>query len=409
MEELRAGGDPSQDVPSPDALPPAPDEDLGDPVAPPSATGLTPSTATPFAAPVRELPPIPKLGSRPDPIDLGDSFAIAGRKAMWVHLDRLLTREATLDDPERPDELRKYRVAVRRLRAALRMFRDAYPGRETRPLRRGLADLADSVGAVRDVDHRIADLNRWALERGDDARAAVAPLLDAWGSERERAVRQLLARIRTRRHRRFLGDLVTFVEARPVEVPGGDVGEPDALGDRLASTIWTAYEEVRAYAPVVRWADVEALHQLRVEAKRLRDDLEFLADVLGDDRGWLTERLVALQDHLGTMNDALIAAGAVRTFLQARHHRLTPEQNAEIVAYLADREREVARLKRTSLRPWRPVAGITFARRLGRIVVVPALRASGPTRSVRSRTAGPTGTGVATAPATRATEASSTT
>ena len=107
---------------------------------------------------------------------------------MWIHLERLLSRESGARDAERPDELRRYRVATRRLRAALRMFASAYPAKEVRPLRQALSDLAETVGAVRDLDLRIADLNRWAIERGADSATAVAPMLAAWARDRERAV-----------------------------------------------------------------------------------------------------------------------------------------------------------------------------------------------------------------------------
>jgi CHAD domain-containing protein len=291
---------------------------------------------------------------------------------MWVHLDRLLARQPALRDPERPDELRKYRVAIRRLRAAVRMFADAYPGREIKPIRRGLADLAGAVGQVRDLDHRIAHLNLWALERGDASRTAALPLLAAWGDERGRAIAALHDRIETRRHRRLVLALIEFVDqpsttGRPARFAG-----PSTVGDRLASSLWAAYEEVRAFGPVVRWADLETLHDLRIATKRFRDGIEFLAGVLGPERQWLLVRLVALQDHLGALNDAAVAAIGVRRFLEDRHAQLAALEQAEIAAYLADREREIARLRRTTPQRWRPVAGVLFARRLSRLVVTPA-------------------------------------
>ncbi len=313
----------------------------------------------------------PTLGPSPGSISPSDLLAAAGRKAMWVHLDRLLTREPGARDPGRPDELRKYRVATRRLRAALRMFAPAYPDREVRPLRRGLADLADTIGGLRDLDNRVANLNQWAIERDPGSRAAVSPLLLAWSAERERAAAALHDRLETRRHRRLLNALVAFVEPGPGRRRKRSE-DPHTIGDRIASMLWAAYEDVRAYAPIVRWADVETLHDLRISTKRLRDDIDFLAQILGPQREPLSERLVALQDHLGALNDAAVAATAVRTFLEDRHATLAPEEQAEIAAYLSHREREVARLRRTSVQRWRPVAGIAFARRLARLVVVPA-------------------------------------
>lgn len=296
---------------------------------------------------------------------------------MWVHLDRLLAREPGVRDPERPDELRKYRVAIRRLRAALRMFSPAYPTREVRPLRRALGELASAVGAVRDLDLRIAHLDRWALERGGDSQAAVAVLSAAWTRDRNRALRSLLSTLDSRRHRRLLDRMIAFVDATaPADGPDRAPKRPSrpTVADRLASQLWAAYEDVRSFAPVIADADLETIHELRISGKRLRDGLEFLAPVLGPDQAWLGERLVALQDHLGALNDATVAVTAIRAFLEHRS-TLASGERAEVEAYLVDREREIDALRRSIGGPWRPVAGIAFARRLSRLVVVRTAKA----------------------------------
>jgi triphosphatase len=310
------------------------------------------------------------LGPEPGPIAFTVRLAVAGRQARWVHLDRLKSREPGVRDPERPDDLRNYRVAIRRLRAALWMFATAYPNRQIKPLRRALVDLAGDVGAVRDLDLRIADLNRWAMERGGDAPASVAVLSSAWGRDRQRALQSLLSTLDSRRHRRFLGRLIAFVDESPAVERASGAAPAHTVGDRLASQLWAAYEDMRAFAPVLRWANLETIHELRIAGKRLRDDLQFLSGVLPPEQDWLTQRLVALQDHLGTLNDATVAVAAVRGFLEHRHAALSAGERSEIAAYLADREREVVTLRRSIWRPWRPVAGIGFARRLSRLVVV---------------------------------------
>ena len=105
--------------------------------------------------PVVEAPRKLALGAAPSGIEAGDPFGVAGRKAMWVQVHRLLAREAAIRDPAQTDALRRYRVATRRLRSALRFFRDAYGPRETRSLRNNLSDLADALGRVRDLDVRV--------------------------------------------------------------------------------------------------------------------------------------------------------------------------------------------------------------------------------------------------------------
>lgn len=337
--------------------------------------GETPETVD--AAETPRLPALP--GKAPGPLQATDSFALAGRSVMWSQVERLLARETVIRDPAESDALRRYRVATRRLRAAIRLFRPAYSTRDTRPLREGLSDLADVLGAVRDIDVRLGHLKAWAADRGGAAAEAVRPMIEEWVRDRERAAAALARELDARRHRRLLERLVAFVTATSAEKTGGSPRRPGRLTvDRTASSLWTSFETVRAYGPAIPWADLRTLHEVRVEAKRLRYAIEFLSPILGPDHRLLVERLVALQDHLGALNDAAVEAAAVRSFLSERHLSLTDEQRAAAAAYLDDRERAAGRLRRGVRRVWRPIAGIAFAKRLGRVVVVRPVAAPSP-------------------------------
>lgn len=321
---------------------------------------------------------LPALGDAPGPILSTDPLAVAGRKAMWIHVERLLAREPGLRDPERTDDLRKYRVATRRLRAAIRLFGEAYERTELQALEKGLRSVARAVGTVRDLDVRVADLERWATEREAEA-SGVAPLVESWRERRRSAAAKLADRLDGRRHARWLASLVAFVDVGGGEAPE-DSGpaverprgapQPSSVRDRAASRIWDAYERVRAFEPVVDGADVATLHALRIEVKRLRYGIEFLADVLGPDSGSLLEPLVALQDHLGALNDAVVAAAAVRAFLDHPDRPLSLGERMTIGAYLDDRAREIEERRSTVARPWGAVCRATFARRLGRLATV---------------------------------------
>lgn len=308
------------------------------------------------------------LGPGPGPIQPSDGLAVAGRKAMWLHVGRLLKHEAVMRDPAQADELRRYRVATRRLRAALRLFGPAFRTGDVVPVAEGLAELAGTVGLVRDLDVRVAGLAEWAAARSPESVDHVKPLADAWAAERADAMARLERRLVSRKHARWLPTLVEFVQQ--VDRPGRPDKAGQVVRDRAGSQVWRAFEKVRAFAPAIRWADAPTLHRLRVEAKRLRYSLEFLGDVLGPDRAWLVERLVTLQDHLGALNDATVTAAAVRTFLGLHHLELAPLDRAELAAYLDDQERRARTLRRSVGRPWRVIAGVTFARRLARTAIV---------------------------------------
>jgi CHAD domain-containing protein len=299
-----------------------------------------------------------------------DLHAEAGRKVLRFHLARMLAREPGTRDGADAEELHGMRVATRRMRAAWRVFGDAYDPARTKAFRRRLRELAALLGGVRDLDVLIGATEAYGEAIGSADRAALRPLLAAWRSDRDLARVQLVVELDSKGHRRFVDDYVDFVSSPGRDVLPVEPTIPHRVRDTAASRIWAAYEHVRAYEAVLRWADVPTLHQLRIAAKRLRYTLEFVREPLGEDASPLIARIVALQDHLGFMNDAEVAATMARIFLVEHGAELSEAQAQAIGRYLVSREREVARLKRTVGTVWRGVAGLTFRRSLGRTVAI---------------------------------------
>ena len=262
------------------------------------------------------------------------------------------------------------RVATRRQRAAWRVFGASFRPARTKRYRNGLREIAVAARR-RSRPRRPARGGRRST--GPTCRSAssarIEPLLSDWREPSRRCPGPAHPRAR-------LGRLSALGRRLPRLRPDRGRGGASrscrpsrtASATPPASRIWTAYEQVRGYEPVLRWADVETLHELRIAGKWLRYTLEFVREALGDDAAPLIARVTALQDHLGLMNDADVAASMARTFLVEHAGDLSGLESAAIGRYLVSREREVARLRRSIGAPWRGVAGVTFRRTLGRVV-----------------------------------------
>ena len=227
----------------------------------------------------------------------------------------MLAREAGTREGEDDEELHAMRVATRRQRAAWRVFGDAFRRGRTKRYRSGLREIASRLGAVRDLDVLLdaADLYRADLPKVEQR--SLEPLLGSWRQHRDDARVLLMRELDSDGYRRWVDDYRDFVRTEGAAViPVGPV-EPHRVRDTAPSRIWAAYQHVRGYEPVLRWADVETLHELRIAGKWLRYTLEFVREPLGPDATPLITRVVALQDHLGLMNDANVAAHMARTFL----------------------------------------------------------------------------------------------
>jgi CHAD domain-containing protein len=297
-----------------------------------------------------------------------DHLAEAARKVLRFHLARMLAREAGTREGTDPRDLHAMRVATRRQRAAWRVFGESFRPRRTKRYRNGLREIAARLGAVRDLDVLLeaADAYRSDLPRTEQR--GLEPLLAGWRQHRDDARVLLMRELDSDGYRRWVDDYRDFVRTEGAAVVPVAPVQPHHVRDTAASRIWEAYEQVRGYEPVLRWADVETLHELRIAGKWLRYTIEFVREALGDDAAPIIAKVTTLQDHLGLMNDADVAARMARTFLVEHAGELSALESAAIGRYLVSREREVARLRRTVGTPWRGVAGIGFRRSLGRVV-----------------------------------------
>ena len=337
--------------------------------AAPAAVTVTVPERDKALQPAGDERPAPRLTAGKTPGVLADDhLAEAGRKVLRFHLARMFAREAGTREGREAEDLHAMRVATRRQRAAWRVFGPAFDERRTRRHRQRLRDVAADLGAVRDLDVLIEAAEAYQTGQSAKEAAAFEPLITTWRTRREAARVLLVHELDSKRYAKWTEEYAAFVQAEGAGSRPVGPTEPHRVRDAMPSRIWAAYEVVRAYEPVMRWADVNTLHDLRIAAKWLRYTLEFVREALGADAGPVIEKVVALQDHLGWLHDADVAAGLARTFLVEHAGDLDEMGSAAIGRYLVDRERELARLRRTVGTTWRGVSSLAFRRALGRLV-----------------------------------------
>ena len=354
-------GPPPTELPNP--APPMPES------APSPEPGPVPPVAPEPERPAdAATPPVLAVGKTPG-VTRDDLLAEAGRKVLRFHLARMLAREEGTRTGVRIEDLHGMRVATRRMRAAWRVFGDGFRLDRTRRMRSRLRVLAARLGAVRDLDVLIEAAQAHQATLPDVQAAAFDPLVRAWAENREIARQLMVRELDSGAYTRLVDEYRIFVtsEGAAVLAPASPVS-PHRVRDTAGSRIWLAYEQVRGYESVLRWADIETIHQLRIAAKWLRYTLEFFREALGPEVDQLVPRVVALQDHLGWLHDADVTIALTRQFLVANAGRLATDQTEVIAAYLEGRERELERLRRTIGAPWRGVNGVAFRRLLGRAV-----------------------------------------
>lgn len=218
---------------------------------------------------------------------------------------------ALIAESEEPEVAHQLRVGLRRLRTAFLVFRDVLGSEALRPLGEEARRLGRTVSPLRDLDVLIGELVDAAAALGLDAgaRDALTAALDARRREVRAGVRASLAAPGAVA---FLFDLGRLIEGRGWLAPAdydqsarlaAPIGEiaGDLLDARLA--------KVAKRGRRIRTLDVEGLHALRKDLKKLRYAACMLAPIYPRKRvARYLDTLKALQDGFGSLNDAAMAA-----------------------------------------------------------------------------------------------------
>jgi len=303
--------------------------------------------------------------ARTPEVDAGDMWAEAGRKILRFHLARMLTHVSTAIAGEDPEAVHDMRVAARRVRAAWRVFGDAYDRRVVRDHVGELRALGDRLGAVRDLDVQLAILSVHREPRSKRDRAALAPLLDAWTAQRTARHADLAAHLASPWFGTVVASHDAFVTDDGVEGRQRRADPPPTVRTRAPAVTWEAYGAVWAFDTVVADADVATLHDLRIATKWLRYTLEFVREPIEPGATELIRRVVVLQDHLGDIHDLHAAAGFARETAAAGTGLRSSSRDA-VERFAVAEDARVERLRRRLGPAWRGVADPEFRRSLGR-------------------------------------------
>lgn len=244
-----------------------------------------------------------------------------------------------------PDSVHKARVATRRLRSALRTYRDLFDRTESEPLRQDVAWLTAALGGPRDAEvlreHFRMVLSELEPELviGPAADRLIAALQD----DHDKAHAALVRALDSRRYESLLSDLVDFVNTPPFSPLAEE--EADAL---LAELVVGSGKKVMKVAAVADSSEDpaerdEAIHDVRKRAKAARYAAEAAGSVVGAKAKQIAGAWTDVQEALGDYQDSVVAREAIsRSYQQARR----AGEDTFTFGVLAEAETERARVIR---------------------------------------------------------------
>jgi CHAD domain-containing protein len=301
-----------------------------------------------------------------NPIEPTDTLADGGRRVLRQTYQKLLAAERDLFEGDPIEGVHQMRVNTRRLRAVLQLLADIGPQKRIRGFRRDLRNLARALGPVRDSDVFLIHVDAFIAENPDERRAGMQVLHDALQRDRASGGKAMNKYLASDEYADFKRRFAAFT------VDDGKGWDTTLrIRDRVGSTIWQRYEELRAHetsidlSEGVTAASEEALHEARITGKRLRYVLETFSEVLDsptvDDR--CLKPLKVLQDHLGELQDMAVA----RAYIEALD---IPHADYPMLEYyLTVREESRAKLLKELPQRWERLMGETYRRDLARLLV----------------------------------------
>ncbi len=213
------------------------------------------------------------------------------------------------------------RVAARRMRTALQVYGNYLDMKKLRPFAKTLRKIGRVLGAVRDLDVFWEKTQAWLNSLPEKDRPDLEPLRLAWTQEHQANRQKMLAWLDSEAYDNFKKRFDAFLQDPEAAAlpPFNAKGRPRPCRLRhvAPAILYQRLAAIQAYQAWISGPDIplERLHHLRIDCKRFRYTLEFFRETLGTEAKELIRQIKTLQNHLGNLQDAVVALAILQDFL----------------------------------------------------------------------------------------------
>ncbi len=252
-----------------------------------------------------------------------------------------------------PEELHQMRVAVRRMDAILGLCKQQLP-KELVHARRAAKSLLRTLGAARDFDVQLAELDRYCASLSAAECPAAAPLRARLEADRAQARVQLIRTLDSEVTRHWLQTLRDGSSGPAASSGAGATPAAVVIPERIQKRYRKLRKDVRR---LTAKSPMEKYHVVRRRAKLLRYALEPSAYLFGKPAEEMLKALRRLQDGLGAHQDAYLAKNRLQA-LAADAAAGLPAETLFLMGRLAEHHLNVTtRARKTLTRAWKKVRG----------------------------------------------------
>lgn len=240
------------------------------------------------------------------------------------------------------EAIHQMRVGLRRLRAAISLFKKVLPNAGTAKIKTELKWLTGQLAPAREIDVFLKERVRPIVSKNKPKRGARA-IRSQFSAKRIAAFKDARNAVEMPRFRRLLIETLEWLETRK---PVRDDNTQTSIEQFAADVLDRRIRKARKQGRRLKELSAEERHKLRIKIKKIRYALEFFESLYADkDRKQLARleaRLKKIQSALGALNDAIAHEGMARKAALA-----APRQNTRARAFtsgiLVGQEREAAK------------------------------------------------------------------
>lgn len=237
-------------------------------------------------------------------------------------LSHLLANQEALQKQRSPESVHQMRVAMRRFRSALTVFRPALSAQDPQlaTIRDHARWIADTLGEARDLDVFLSE----GLSSAEDAlinaevpAALFTPLRQELMARRTAAYERAITTAASPAFTLACLDLAEWIESGAWltlndEAAASARNQP--VAGFAAGILETRHRKILKRGHRFATLSAAARHQVRIEIKKLRYSVDFFGALFpGKRTAPFADSLAVLQDQLGHLNDGAVALGLLQS------------------------------------------------------------------------------------------------
>ena len=259
---------------------------------------------------------VPTYTSKPDIILHPHSPAKESARAIIeAHIEVARMNEPGVIADRDTEFLHDYRVALRKVRSVLSLFKGVYSEKDTERMKTAVADVMKSTNRMRDLDVFLLNRKVYLNQVPETARPGLELVFEKVSRERELAFTEVVKVLQSKAYKQKFSRLTAHFSAKSRLRNGLHAREPSL--EMACRLILARFHKVcKTARKIDHGTDDEVVHRLRIHCKKLRYLMEFFSPLFSDsDIKPLIKALKGLQDRLGNFNDYSVQQLFIRELL----------------------------------------------------------------------------------------------